>query len=257
MTPAQRLDDIELGALADGELDDEAAGSAHASLAADEAGRASVTWLNNLQRQLHQSYDGVLTEKIPERTQRLLRPSARLAFNASYRRFAALAAVALIAALGGYMVALQRSGGDDGETKLARLALGAHQVFASEIEHPVEVNGTDGANLSKWLSKRLGINFSAPVIAETGFKLIGGRLLVAGDKPAALLMYEDDSGRRVSLFVEKWPSAGETSMRLALSGHLSAYYWIDSPFACAVSGDLSGEELRSVAQGIYSALAKA
>ena len=251
------LGDLEIGTFTDGELDDEAARAVQSMLAGDDQGKATVEWHNSLRRRLHQTYDGVLGQKVPDRTLRLLRPTTRLALPANFRRFAALAAVLAIAGAVGYLAGRQRLEGDGSETVLARIAIGAHQIYASEVIHPVEVSGDDADGLAKWLGKRLGIVFSVPVISETGFKLVGGRLLAEGDKPAGLLLFEDANGRRVTLFIEKSQEVGETSMRLTKSNGLNAYSWVDSPLACAVSGNISSDELKGVAERIYAALEKA
>jgi anti-sigma factor RsiW len=257
MTSSHRLGDLEICAFTDGELDAEATQTLQNGLAGDEAARATAAWQKSLNARLHETYDGVLTEQIPARTSQLLRRTPRWVLPGVTRRIAASVAIAALAALAGYAAAIHGFAGGGGEAQMAQLALGAHQIYAKEIEHPVEVAGSDSAHLEKWLGKRLGIDFAVPNIVETGFKLVGGRLLAEGDKPAALLMYEDGTGRRISLFIEKWSGAGETSMRLASTAGLNSYYWIDSPLACAVSGDLAGNELRDVAQRMYSALSKA
>jgi anti-sigma factor RsiW len=257
MTRPNPLGDLEIGTFTDGELDDEAARAVQSMLAGDDEGWATVAWHQALRRRLHQAYDGILAEKAPDRTMRLLQPRTKVALPVGLRRFAALAAVLAIAASGGYLAGQQRLAGDGSEAGLARIALGAHQIYASDVIHPVEMTGDDTPGLAKWLGKRLGISFSVPVISETGFKLVGGRLLAEGDKPAGLLLFEDAAGRRISLFIEKWPEAGETSMRFTSSNGLNAYYWVDSPLACAVSGNISSDELKGVAERIYAALEKA
>jgi anti-sigma factor RsiW len=253
MSSNNRLGDLELCTVADGELDAEALQTLQTKLEGDELARGNIAWQQALNGRLHQTYDGILSGPLPARTMRLLRPRPRFAPHVNILRIAAVVAIAVIT---GYFADLPRLGGDVGELQVARLALGAHQVFAREIEHPVEVGGADSDRLAKWLGKRLGVSLIVPAVPETGFKLVGGRLLAEGDKPAALLMYEDGTGRRISLFIEKWASKGETSMRLASAGGLSSYSWIDSPLACAVSGDLASDELKAVAEHIYVALAK-
>ena len=73
-------------------------------------------------------------------------------------------------------------------------ALSAHRVFVAEAAHPVEVSAAQQAHLMQWLSKRLGRPLPAPDLTALGFRLMGGRLLPAGDEAAAQLMYEDDRG---------------------------------------------------------------
>ena len=257
MTNPHKISELEANALADGELTGEAADETRRAIETDDQLRGLVAWRDTLNDRLHRIYDGVLTDALPARTARLLRPAVSFALPSGSRRFAAAVAIAVVAAGCGYLAGVGGIGTADAPAQFAQLALGAHQVYASEVRHPVEVAGAESDHLSKWLGKRLGLDFVVPDIKDTGFTLVGGRLLAEGQRPAALLMYEDAAGRRVTLYIEKWQPAGETALRYASSAELNSYYWIDSPFACAVSGDLAGDQLKAVAQRIYTALAKA
>ena len=70
-----------------------------------------------------------------------------------------------------------------------------------EVRHPVEVDAGQEAHLVQWLSKGLGRQLTVPDLGATGFRLIGGRLLSAEDRPAAQFMYETDGGERLSLYL--------------------------------------------------------
>ena len=104
------------------------------------------------------------------------------------------------------------------------------------------------------LANGLAYLFTAPQINDAGFALVGGRLLAEGARPAALLMYEDATGRRVTLYIEKWGSDGEDSMRSVAGNGLNTFYWFDSHFACAVSSNIDSDKLKVVAGRLYAAL---
>ena len=255
MSAVRTLSDIEINALADGELSGEAAAEARLAVAAgDEAQRAALAWPQELSGQLHLAYDGALAEALPSRTARLFRPALSLPLPKGIRRFAAAAAIAAAAAGAGYLAGMQSVGGDAQGPGFVQAALGAHKVYASEVRHPVEVAGTDSEHLGKWLSKRLGADFEVPQIKDAGFTLVGGRLLAEAARPAALLMYEDGNGRRVTLYIEKGQGAAESAMRHAASGALDAYYWTNGALACALTGELDDAGLKLVAKTVYAAL---
>ena len=261
MTNPLPISDLEINAFADGELSGEAKDAVRRALEGDEAARAVAAWRDQLGDRLHAAYDPLLAEPLAQPTARLLQPGASphriwpaIALPRGSRRFAAAAAIAAVAAGVGYVAGLQHLAGDDAIGFVAQRALGAHQVFASEIRHPVEVAGSDSVHLAKWLGKRLGLEFSAPDISDAGFALVGGRLLAEGARPAAQLMYEDATGRRITLYMEKWTLDGETSLQLASDGGLSSYYWVNHPFACAVSGNIDSDKLKLVATRLYAQL---
>ena len=104
-------------------------------------------------------------------------------------------------------------------------AIASHRTFTVEIRHPVEVGADQEAHLVQWLSKRLGRLLVVPDLAATGFRLMGGRLLPAEGGPAAQLMYENDRGGRLTVYLRAG-IAGETKLYQADNG-LAAFYWAD------------------------------
>ena len=139
------------------------------------------------------------------------------------------------------------------QSRVAQDALSAHRVFVAEIAHPVEVGAAQQAHLLQWLSKRLGRSLQAPDLAALGYHLMGGRLLPAGNEPAAQLMYEDDRGARLTLYIRASDS-GETSFRFAQSGEVSAFSWIDGGLGYVISAALDRERLLRIAEAVYRQL---
>jgi anti-sigma factor RsiW len=133
-------------------------------------------------------------------------------------------------------------------------ALSAHQVYAVEVRHPVEVDAGQADHLVTWLSRRLGFQVTAPDLTGQGFELVGGRLLPASTGPAAQLMYQDASGRRLTLYCRSSVDPAETAFRYARDGQLSALYWRDHGAAWALLGELPRDELLRVAHRVYQAL---
>ena len=83
----------------------------------------------------------------------------------------------------------------------AQQAASAHVVYTPEVLHPVEVGADQEAHLVKWLSKRLGADIKAPSLVSVGYQLLGGRLLPGDSGPAAQFMYNNESGKRLTLYV--------------------------------------------------------
>jgi anti-sigma factor RsiW len=134
---------------------------------------------------------------------------------------------------------------------LGQQALEAHSVFAVEVRHPVEVPGTEKAHLQAWLSKRVGTAFTVPDLTEQGYALLGGRLLSGDDGPAAMLMYEDRSGQRLSVLLTSPGSDMETALKVQDSGKLIACTWQDGLLTVAVAGEMARDPMMVLAKAVY------
>lgn len=136
---------------------------------------------------------------------------------------------------------------------LARTALAAHLTYAVEVAHPVEVAASDRDHLVRWLSKRLGQDIHAPDLDAQGFRLLGGRLLPGDPHPAALFMYENDVGQRLTLYVT--PETGKnTAFRYVEAEGQKGFWWMDEGLGCAVIAPLGRDALHAVAMAAYDQL---
>ena len=85
-------------------------------------------------------------------------------------------------------------------------------------------------------------------MAAEGFALLGGRILPAGHNVAALLVYKDEAGNQLSIYVT---GAGETKAKgtyTAEEGGPTAIYWLDPRYGCAIVGAMPQERLADVAR---------
>jgi anti-sigma factor RsiW len=255
-SPDAWISEAELQAHLDGELDAERCAAVDAFLAVhpEEAARARSlrrqTWL------IARAYGPLLERPLPPSlAAALLRPAPPA--GARWRR-AAAAAVALVLFAGGAGSGWwlrDRSVVPPPAASLLADAVNAHLVYTAEVRHPVEVGADQADHLVTWLSRRLGLPLAAPDLRSAGFELVGGRLLPAPHGPAAQLMYQDASGRRLTLYVR--PSddpAAETAFRFAKEGHLTALYWRDQGGAWALLGELPRDDLLRLAHQVYQAL---
>ncbi|KAB2670521.1 anti-sigma factor [Brucella intermedia] len=135
---------------------------------------------------------------------------------------------------------------------LPEQAQAAYLIYASEVRHPVEVFSNEEAHLAAWLGKRLDIaDLRLPDLRSLGFQLVGGRLLPVGGKAGAFFLYEDETGKRLSVIVGRNPDNRDTSFRFASSDGVETFYWIDKDLGYAVSGEISRDRLRQVAEECY------
>ena len=103
------------------------------------------------------------------------------------------------------------------------------------------------AHLLQWLSKRLGRKLTAPDLSRFGYRLMGGRLLPGGSGAAAQLMYDDASGRRLTIYVRATEGT-ETAFRFQKEGEAATFAWIDQGFGFAVTATGTREELLPIAE---------
>jgi len=169
-----------------------------------------------------------------------------------------IAAAIVLVAFGvatGWFAALQRVPGA-AEANLATAALRACATYTVEVAHPVEVLASQ-AHLEPWLSKRVGHPITPPDLSGDGFHLLGGRVVPDALGTAALMMYENDLGQRVTLYVVLWPSDTETSFRFANNDSAQGFWWVDDHLGWAVVGDLPSDTLRQISLAAYQQISPA
>jgi anti-sigma factor RsiW len=246
----------DLHAFVDGALSDARRLEVEAWLAAHPADAERVQGWASQNQAMHAAFDAVLNEPLPIH---LVRAARRQPARAPYRAIAA--ALALVASgLIGYGVGMVSDRPEAGTPMastlpLARDAAVAHAVFSPEVRHPVEVGAAHADHLVSWLSKRVGTPLKAPDFAALGFDLLGGRLLSDASGPVAQFMYQDGSGRRVTLYVRRAVSGNrETSFRHVTENGIEVFYWIDRDFGYALSGQIGAADIRKLADAAYSQL---
>lgn len=248
MTTTTPVTDTDLHGYADERLDADRRAAVEAWLAEHPADAERVRAWRAQRDGLHALFDAALDDPVPDA---LRSPPSR-------RRRLPMQAAALIVAtlVGGALGWSLRGERAVPETaSLPQQAALAHLVYAPEVLHPVEVGANEEAHLTAWLSKRLGAPLRAPHLGEAGFDLIGGRLLPGDGGPAAQFMYQDSSGRRLTLYVRSAaPGNKETAFRFAQENKVGVFYWVDGPFGYALSGELERPQLLRVAEVVYRAL---
>lgn len=115
-------------------------------------------------------------------------------------------------------------------------ALVAHRVYVTDAKHPVEIGADERVQLQTWLSKRLGRQLKAPDLSMAGYELLGGRLLPAASGPAALFMYENAKGGRMTVYVRS-SDRDEAPVKLIRDQNLQAGYWYNDGYGFAVSAE--------------------
>jgi anti-sigma factor RsiW len=168
------------------------------------------------------------------------------------------AAAVLLVALGGtagWWLRGERLAPTQEWQRLVQQAAVAHRTYAPEVRHPVEVTRDEQQHLTTWLSKRLGNPLRIPTLEAMGFELMGGRLLPAGEGPAAQFMYQDAAGVRLTLYVlTPGQPRQKTSFQYVQRGSLWLCYWLGEKLDFALAGEVERERLLQIARNVYGQL---
>ncbi|MFZ6044839.1 anti-sigma factor family protein [Pseudomonas sp. CR3202] len=124
-------------------------------------------------------------------------------------------------------------------------ALQAHRLFASSPVVDIQVRRP--GELQAWLDQRFSHAARIPDLSPYGFTPVGGRWLVTEQGAAALLLFEDGQGQRVSLYLRA-PGLLYPRMQKGqrTDGELEARYWSRDGYNYALvsrEGDPRGEVL--------------
>lgn len=143
------------------------------------------------------------------------------------RRHLATAAVLLIAVcLGGFGGWQARQA-----TMLASLlpmtdAMQAYRLFAQDNILPADYKVQGHGDMQAWLDRYFNQASRLPDLSQAGFKAVSGRLLTTDQGAAAMVLYEDPQGRRISFYIRP---PGPSNMLLPRGSRsadgLQAQYW--------------------------------
>lgn len=251
MTDDKSVSDSELYAYLDEQLDEKQRSEIEKKMKHDVGARKKLVSYQKMNQTLHAIYDPVLQEDVPGR---LMSVPAR---RSSYGSIAASTIFFLLGSFFGWQMQLNLAFVQPGNTSttinLVQPAVFAHSIFAVEVAHPVEVSAAQHQHLNQWLSKRLKTTLNAPDLSDSGYQLIGGRLLPSTeDRMAAQYMYEDSKGSRISLYVRRghW-DRDNTAFNYSQQKGYSMFYWIDNDLGYALTSELDKALHQNLAKEVY------
>ena len=247
---AAPVTEAELQAYVDGALPPVRAAEIDEYLTQNEAAAQRVAAYRAQNVELHDAYDELLVETLPERLR-----IGRVTRRRSWYPYAAAALLMLASGTAGWHLHERFAGTRIQSTQIARVAAMAHVVYSPEVRHPVEVGADQEEHLVRWLSKRLGTNLKIPHLVPQGYALVGGRLLPGERGPAAQFMYQDAKGQRLTLYVRVSNDLrAPTAFRFAQENGVGVFYWLDGRLGYALSGETDRGELLRVADAVYQQL---
>lgn len=253
MTANKTIEMWALHAYADSELAAHERVEVERHLEEDVDARGVLDSIRREKAVMHSTYNDVLAEPVPFGLLAAARSQSRRRLG-PWVAMAASVALLLIGAGGGWVGAMRSL--PDAMDVMSKRALVAHEVYANDAKHFVEVTAAESDHLQKWLSKRIGANVMIPDLTERGYTFLGGRLLAAEERPAGQLLFEDRNKNRVAVFVTLNPDHLDMPMEVEQRGSLWGCYWMDGKFGLAVTGDLPKDEMLALAKDVYEQLEK-
>jgi anti-sigma factor RsiW len=242
--------EAELHAYVDDELPAERRHAVEAWLSAHPDDAERVRSWRAFGEQLRRRYGGVVDEPVPRRLHldRLLARPRVMVWGA-----VAATLVAFIVGSGaGWVARVAWATEMTASATLRDDAIVAHKLYTGEVRHPIEVSGSED-HLLPWLSRRVGVTLHAPDLTQFDLKLMGGRLLPGPAAPAALFMYENAAGERVTLYCT--PLKGPTTaMAYKENDDAASVLWMQDDFGWVISGPAKKDKLKEVAAAAYAQL---
>jgi anti-sigma factor RsiW len=245
----------ELHAFVDGQLPAERFAAVEAWLASHPEDAARIATWRAQSDAIRLRFGEPANEAVPER----LKIDTLLRSGRKWRAIAA--AVAAFAFIVGGLIGWMARGttevvaaAGDPADQIAQEALSAHKLYIAEVRHPIEVGAAE-AHLVPWLSRRLGTNLRIPDFGHFDLKPLGGRLLPGPSGPAAMFMFENGNGDRVTFYSSK-VTAGQQQMsfRYFQSDNVAAIRWVEGGYAFVVSGNADKARLKELARAAYEQL---
>lgn len=247
MTDSQNGEDWALHAYADGEIAGQECRALDERLASDPEARAKIEAWRRQKSWLKEAFDPVLAETVPPNIKAALRQHRGFSF--SPQAIAAGLALLLLGGAAGWFASLQMNA--PRAMEFADLAIEAHEIYTRENRHAVEVAANDSEHLTSWLSKRVGHKLVIPDLTARGYTFLGGRLLAAGNQPAAQLMYEDGAKRRITIFLTANQGRAETKFVIEEKHGITACYWLDGSLGFVIAGETSRDDIVAIAHMVY------
>ena len=259
--PERTIDDLDLSAFVDGELEDFRKNDVQKQLKASSFAARRVAAFRNVDRVVNRYADALSAAEMPARL--CVRRMAAAA-RAKRMRFAAILGLACLLAFTGFGAGWAGHGLFHSQTFFARTfaehAAAAHAVYTPDVRRPVELGPDESAVLAAWISKRLGQPVTIPDLSAAGYEFLGGRLLPGRlGAPAAQAMYAASNGKRLTLYLSENRSGQEAAFRwLDGSGFEPAQenitlYWLENRMAFALSGPFERQTLEAIAGAVIKA----
>lgn len=220
MPPSER----DLHAYVDHQLSDADRPRVDAFLASNPPIAAQVrAWQQDAQ-QLRAALGGALQQPVnPDLNPALIRQRLK---RQSRRHLASAAALLIAISVGGISGWQAREMTFAGATLPMTDAMQAYRLFAQQGVMPADYKVGEDGDMQNWLDRYFNQANRLPNLASAGFQPVSGRLLSTEQGPAAMVVYQNQSGQKISFYVRPPGPKNYLLPRGSRSdGELQAEYW--------------------------------
>jgi anti-sigma factor RsiW len=253
----RHITEEDLHAFIDGRLDGQRSETVRTYLAAHPEKAETVAAYSADRQMLRDALQPVAKAPIPPSLDIRRMAEARRLSNVTLWRLPMAASIALAIGLGGgWLIRGAAMPAQNGVAALGREAADNYRVYAYDANRPVEIAATDEAKLVRWVSNRLQRPVAAPNLSQTGFRLIGGRLVTTPHGPAAMFLYDGAQGQRLAVLIR--PMAIDKQTRMSEQGFdgLGGVSWAEKGLGYSLVGPASARELHPLADEVRRELRK-
>jgi len=203
-------------------------------------------WQQDAQK-LRAALSGVLQQPAnPDLDPALIRQRLK---RQSRRHLATAAALVLAVSVGGL------SGWQAREITLVRTeqpmndAMQAYRLFAQREIMPADYKVSADGDMQGWLDRYFTQAHRLPNLSAAGFQPVSGRLLSTEQGPAAMVVYQDGSGHKISFYVRPpGPENGFLPRGSRSDGELQAEYWSGGGYNYAMVSPVTDPAARMLKQ---------
>lgn len=244
--------DLDILAYADGLLDGDAARKAIVDtyLAKTPEAARFVEDIREQNIAIRKAYAGALTEPVPERLLGALDEASQPRTSPALRA-ASMAALVVVAALGGWIVAQQQD-----QSRL--LPAGFIEEVKARHDTGRQVALQDTAMEAAtpplgWLRQTVSLEFEAPDLSGLGYMLVGKQRTDHAGNSAVRLIYRGADDSTINLFLRpRWEPSGQTMARIR-DDNVTVHYWLHGPLAFALTSDPDNDKASELAYAIHEA----
>ena len=210
---------------------------------------------NELLRQAHQA---AAQEPVPAGLLSIIhRP--RQSHWSSITRTAAVGALCVASAAGGWLAAIHSNSGAHGanglvQNFLQQIASNASAPFESMAVKTLNIQSAGQTDPLNWLTQKVALEMEAPNLIAAGYTLQSRRLITRGAQEFVELTYVNSSGDAVMLYMKtRWEKDAPT-IEFVQKDNQSIAFWEEGPLVYALSGALDRDRAVRIAELVRSSM---
>ena len=240
------IDDVDLHAYIDGELDAERRAAVAAGIDADPALAERVAAFRADKEMLRRIYGRAVETPMPAEWQRMIE-SAKVARPVSWRLVGSIAAAIVIGVIG--TVAVQKLQ----PQKAGEIVSAALDARAGGVNGATPAESTaDARHFADALSRTIALPVKVPDMRRLGYRLVGMHLYPRSGGGAAELLYRGADNQLFTLYVRR--SDGKTRFDQFERNGLRVCVWQDEEVGTVMAGNVSTAAMQRLASLAYTGL---